>query len=267
MFLERNPSLIDRFHREVANTKGGQYYYFEKNVNMDRLNDYYGEGLKYYMRAKTDTESKLFANSLLVLRYWMADNIALVEKYMKEVNKLFDDSNYSADTMSRFFAARLYHINTRNDSPEKLITDISRYYNNYVQDIKDIPGSSFELVISEALVLTNQKAEGLEWLKKFKNRPYPNNHKDMSVFNILENLLVNNKAGSRNRNYLLSLKKSKRQTAVHSVLNKKYLQLIQLAFKGNKKNKDEWDSLIEATGYKSAVKLKQYKLTNTAKTS
>ena len=38
VFLERNPSLIDKFQREIAKTPTGQYYYFEKLANIDRLN-------------------------------------------------------------------------------------------------------------------------------------------------------------------------------------------------------------------------------------
>ena len=51
-FLERNPHLIDRFQREIATTPAGQYYYFERSVNMDRLNGYYGDGLRFYLRAR-----------------------------------------------------------------------------------------------------------------------------------------------------------------------------------------------------------------------
>ncbi len=46
-FLDRNTSLIERFQREVAALPAGQYFYYEKAVNMDKLNGYYGDGLRY----------------------------------------------------------------------------------------------------------------------------------------------------------------------------------------------------------------------------
>ena len=105
IFLERNPSLIDRFQREIATTKGGQYYYYERCVNMDRLNGYYGDGLKYYLRGKNNNESKIFANSLLVLRYWMTEDLSLLEKHMKEALRIYTDTDYSPNTMGRFFCS------------------------------------------------------------------------------------------------------------------------------------------------------------------
>src|SRR3982750_406427 len=62
VFLERNPSLIDRFQREIAKTPAGQYYYFEQSVNMDRLNGYYGDGLRHYLRGKNTNEARIFAH-------------------------------------------------------------------------------------------------------------------------------------------------------------------------------------------------------------
>jgi hypothetical protein len=55
IFLERNPSLIDRFQREIATSPAGQYHYFERSVNMDRLNNYYGNGLRYIMHTQRAT--------------------------------------------------------------------------------------------------------------------------------------------------------------------------------------------------------------------
>jgi hypothetical protein len=34
LFLEGNPGIVDRFHREVSRTEAGRYYYFEMSVKM-----------------------------------------------------------------------------------------------------------------------------------------------------------------------------------------------------------------------------------------
>ena len=258
IFLERNPSLIDRFRREIATTKAGQYYYYERFVNMDRLNGYYGDGLKYYLRSKNNNEAKLFANSLLVLRYWMIEDLSLLEKHMKEALRIYTDQEYSPTTMSRFFAARLYYLNAKNDSPEKILAEISKYYNTKITDAKDISSVFFDLIICEALTLTNQKMEALEWLKKSKVASYEKDHKDSSAYAILENILLSSKAPSQTRSYLVGPRKNRRYLPIQSTLNKKYLRILQLSLKPEKKESKELNTLIEATGYRRVLNFKHY---------
>ncbi|WP_276502632.1 hypothetical protein [Terrimonas pollutisoli] len=258
IFLERNPSLIDRFQREIAITKGGQYYYYERCVNMDRLNGYYGDGLKYYLRAKNNNEAKIFANSLLVLRYWMTEDLSLLEKHMKEALRIYTDGDYSPNTMSRFFAARLYYLNAKNDSPEKILSDIAKYYNTNIYGAKEVSILSFDLIICEALTLTNQKTEALDWLKKSKNLSSEKDYKDINALTILENILLNSYAPVKTRNYLLNPKKGKRHPSVQSALNKKYLRILQLSLKPEKKEHNELNTLVEATGYRRALNFKHY---------
>ena len=66
-FLNRNPSLTDKFQVQVSKTKNGQIFYFEKFVNIDKLNGYYGNGLRHYYSENPDTRAQVFAHSLLVL--------------------------------------------------------------------------------------------------------------------------------------------------------------------------------------------------------
>ena len=258
IFLERNLSLIDRFQRDVAATKGGQFYYYERCVNMDRLNGYYGDGLKHYLRSKNDNESKLFANSLLVLRYWMTEDLSLLEKHMKEVLRIYAEGNYSPNTMSRYFAARLYYLNAKNESTERTLADIAKYHNTNIHDAKEVSIFSFDLVICEALTLTNQRTEALDWLKKSKSLSDEKGYKDNNAFAILENILLNSKGPAKTRNYILNSKRNKRYHSVHSALNKKYLRILQLTLKSEKKEVNELNTLVEATGYRKALTFKQY---------
>lgn len=258
IFLERNPSLIDRFQREIATTRAGQYYYYERFVNMDRLNGYYSDGLKHYLRSKNNNEAKLFVNSLLVLRYWMIEDHSRLEKHMKEALRIYTDQDYSSNTMSRFFAARLYYLNAKNDSSEKILPEISKYYNTKAPETKDISTAAFDLIICEALTLTNQRTEALEWLKKSKVVFGEKDHKDKSAYAILENILLTSKAPSKSGNYLVSPRKNRRYLPIQSTLNKKYLRILQLSLKPEKKESKELNTLIEATGYRRVLNFKHY---------
>ena len=250
IFLERNPSLIDRFQREIALTPAGQYYYFEHCVNMDRLNNYYGDGLKYYLRAKNSIDAKIFANSLLVFRYWLTDNFHLLEKHIKEIIAVHDDSTYPPHIMGRFFAARLYYSHAKNESSDKILTDAIKYYNTVISGKKGMAlYPYFELLLCEALTLTNQKMEALEWLKRGKSFLPENEGLVSDPFAAWENILVYSSSSLTGRNFHLS-KNENKQRFLSSAFNKTYLKIVQLSFKVEKKRSEELNSLIESTGYK-----------------
>jgi hypothetical protein len=255
MFLERNPSLIDRFQREIAVTPAGQYYYFERYVNMDRLNDYYGDGLKYYARAKNSTDARIFANSLLVFRYWLTDDVVKQEKYMKEIEAVYNGFDYSPNVMGRFFASKLYYAHSKNESPEKVLNDALKYYGTIAGKKGTASGPHFELLICEALALTSQKAEALEWLNRGK---YFLPDKDLipESYFIWENILKRSSVSPNNRNFLLSYKKNqKKHRLASTIFNKNYLHAIRLALNSEKKRNNELTTLVELTGYSKLLAL------------
>jgi len=255
MFLERNPSLIDRFQREVATTPAGQYYYFEQFVNMDQLNNYYGNGLKYYVRAKNSVDARIFANSLSVFRYWLTDNLSSQEKYMNEIEGVYSGFDYSPHVMGRYFASRLYYSNSKNESPEKVLNDALKYYGT-IAGKKMTSYPHFELLICEALTLTNQKAEALEWLNRGK---YFLPDKDLipDSYSIWENILKHSPASVNTKNFLLTHKKNqKKNRPVGNVFNKHYLHAIRLALNTEKKKNDELTTLVKLTGFSKLLFLK-----------
>jgi hypothetical protein len=255
MFLERNPSLIDRFQREIAVTPAGQYYYFERYVNMDRLNDYYGDGLKYYARAKNSVEARIFANSLLVFRYWLTDDTSKQEKYMNEIEAVYNGFDYAPNIMGRLFASKLYDAHARNESSEKVLNDALKYYGTIAGKKGVASSPHFELLICEALALTNQRTEALEWLNRGK---YFLPDKDLipESYSVWENILKHSSSSSSNRNFLLAYKKNQKKNRLAStVFNKNYLQAIRLALNNEKKRNSELNTLVELTGYKKLLHL------------
>lgn len=255
MFLERNPSLIDRFQREVAVTPAGQYYYFEQYVNMDRLNDYYGEGLKYYARAKNTVDARIFANSLLVFRYWLTNDVLKQEKHMDEIEASYNGFDYSPHVMGRFFASKLYYANSKNESPEKVLNDALKYYGTIAGKKGAAVNPHFELLICEALALTNQKTEALEWLNRGKYF-LPDKDSIPDSYSIWENILKP-PAPVNNRNFLLTYKKNqKKHRPISTVFNKNYLHAIRLALNNEKKRNDELNMAVERTGFFKLLSLK-----------
>ncbi|HZI54444.1 MAG TPA: hypothetical protein VFD56_12095, partial [Chitinophagaceae bacterium] len=123
VFLERNPSLIDRFQREIATSPAGQYYYFEQSVNMDRLNNYYGDGLRFYLREKNDNEAFVFSNSIQVLRYWLTNNSELLENAMAELAAITVNSSYPSHIYARYMAARLYYAHSKGEAIDKIMAE------------------------------------------------------------------------------------------------------------------------------------------------
>lgn len=256
MFLERNPSLIDRFQREIAVTPAGQYYYFEQYVNMDRLNSYYGEGLKYYARAKNSVDARLFANSISVFRYWLTDNLYMQERYMSEIEAAYNGFDYSPHVMGRFFASRLYYSHSKNESSEKVLNDALKYYGTIAGKKGMASYPHFELLICEALTLTNQKVEALEWLNRGKYF-LPDKDSIPDSFSIWENILKHSPVSVSARNFLLTHKKNqKKHRPVITVFNKNYIHAIRLALNGEHKRSHELNELVELTGYNKLLHLK-----------
>jgi hypothetical protein len=170
-FLERNPSLIDRFQRDVAKLPGGRYYYYELSVNMDQLNDYYGAGLRHYLRSDNSDQAKVFVHSLLVLRYWLTEDHDMVKRHMAELSSISVSLNFPSHILGRLIAARILAANIRNEPADKILVDATRYHVAIMTSRGNSSPSfpDFELAVSEALILANNHEEALEYIKRGKS--------------------------------------------------------------------------------------------------
>lgn len=264
IFLERNPSLIERFQREVARTAAGQYYYYEASVNMDRLNDYYGNGLRHYLRAAATDPAKLFFHSVLVMRYWLTENTALLEKHMEEIHHITVNQHYPSHILGRLIAARLYHANTRNESIDKIMSEASRYHVSIFSSRGNAVPSypDFELVICEALILTSHFEEAQEYIRRGKaafagyktgNAKHP--------FSFWETFL------SRRKSHPVIPLEPSRKAASPDIynysypLNRKYYNLLLLQ-QNSASKPSQVAALVEETGFKKLHKLYTRKVEN-----
>jgi hypothetical protein len=247
LFLERNPDLIDRFQREIAAIPAGQYYYFERSVNMDRLNDYYGEGLRFYSRSKNTNEAIVFVNSVQILRYWLTNNNEMLEKAMVSMSAINVNNSYPPHIMARYLAARLYYANIKSEALDRVLADTSRFYNAVVSKSNN-SHPDFELILAEALILTKHYAEGSEFIKKGKIRlSATKKYESENQFSIWEKI-VNTKRNTRIKAIITTPKPNIAPVSFPSPLTKKYYTLLYLMTNSRTK-KANYAELISETGF------------------
>ena len=232
LFLERNPDLIDKFQREIAKTATGQYYYYERSVNMDRLTSYYGKGLHYYLISKNTSEAKTFFYSIQVLKYWLTNNPELVEKNIKEIS-IVSISKYHPHIAGRFFAANLYNANMKHLPIDHIWAEAILYLTKIN---KEQSFSEFAEPVYEALLFTNHETEAYELTTYFQEA----------------NIKFIIKAPHKKKMPHKSFPK-KTGGASANILTKKYSRLFSLVLNNASKRKkplySDLDELIKETGF------------------
>jgi len=257
IFLERNPSLIDRFQREIAKTPTGQYYYYEKLANMDRLNGYYGDGLRHYLRAKNTEEGKIFAHSMQVFRYWLTKNTAEMTNHMSEIIPINVTSDFPPHILGRYIAARLYYANVKNEPIDTILAEAKRHHGAIKAIREDSPFSfpDFELIICEALLLTANYEEGAEYIWHGKSYLSDSGQDKNTLFNLWEDF-----AGSRKDDKLKKRKNNPEKQPFHYSFSKKYNTIVELlsasaSKTGSSAADQQLSDLIKETGYKRLLSL------------
>ena len=159
-YLEQHLYLIERFQKEIAGTQNGQKFYFELFINIDKLNSFYGDGLRYYLQEKKDAEAQLFAHSLLCFKNWLVmDNEGMEQHhgilYRYELHKAMQPS-----VCARYFASQLFYADVMGIDKEPILIRARQFYASIVP-LKDHYASfyCFEIILSEAIMLTGQQYE------------------------------------------------------------------------------------------------------------
>jgi hypothetical protein len=258
-FLERHPDLIDPFQREVARTEAGQYYYYEMSVNMDRLHGYFGDGLFHYQRSKGDEDSRLFANSLQVLRYWLTGNRSMLDKHMQEMAGIAVSNSCPSHVLGRVTAARILHANLHREPIDKILGDATKYHVSLLAGSRNIPIPTFpdfELAVCEALVLTGQEEEGAEYIRRGKSLlSFSKNAPAVFPFHLWD-FVIKSKINPNRR----SLPGQKKETAPSpaGILNRKYQNLVRLACtRPGRREQKQIEQLIAETGFTAFEKIRK----------
>lgn len=250
-FLERHPDLADPFHREVARTEAGQYYYFEMSVNMDHLHGMYGDGLYHYLHAKPGDDARLFAHSLQVMRYWLTGQTALLDRHMELIRDIPVSISCPSHILGRLAAARIFHASTHRQSIESILGDATKYHVSLLAGSRNIPIPTFpdfELAVCEALVLTGREEEGAEYIRRGKSLLSFSKRKPLlQPFQLWDYIMAGRINPNRRQ---IPDKTADIQPIPATILNRKYQNLVRMActrVPGREQN--QLQQLVKETGF------------------
>ena len=171
LFLEKHSYLIDPFQRTMSKSIVGQEVYFEQFINIDQLNGYYGEGLRYYLTEKLNNEGQIFAHSLLALCSFLIGERKSLDVHYHNVMQQVLDKSVHPFVCARYFATQLFYHH--NDTAE--LAEIALKARAFFRDM--VPAKDayhafpcFELVMAEALLLTRQPLEALFYVKESRKK-------------------------------------------------------------------------------------------------
>jgi hypothetical protein len=171
LFLDKHPLLIDAFQRAMSKSVVGQEVYYEQFVNIDQLNGYYGDGLRYYLTEKLTSEGQIFAHSLLALCSFLVGEQKSLEVHYRNVIQHSLDKSVHPFVCGRHFATQLLYHHDDAGELSKVALNARMFYKDMVPS-KDAYHSfpCFELIMAEALLLTRQPLEALFYIKESKKK-------------------------------------------------------------------------------------------------
>lgn len=175
-FLESNSSLIEEFQFEIAKTLNGQTFYFEHFVNIDRLNCYYGEGIRYYLNENKTLSGQLFGNYIYCLKYFLTmDSIELKKLHNNIiVNDICKTMNSATAAYS--FSAQMLYAQTADINPDKILVNVRQYYSAYdPSNESPLTVINFFNTLSLTLILTDLYEEALFFIDEMLNFIKTNN--------------------------------------------------------------------------------------------
>ena len=183
--LEKWPNVIEDFQQQVARKVNGQTFYFEQFINIDKLNSYYGNGLRYYLNEKKSVDAQIFGHSLLCFRNWLTINDEGVLKHFNALKNLTPHPTAHPFISGRYYAAMLYYSDVfKGDTDLVLMAARDFYAGLKLVKHPDQCFPCFEYIMAEALILVNHYDEAMyyinESVKKRNNHLPP--HIDVRLF-------------------------------------------------------------------------------------
>lgn len=164
-YLVANEGLAENFQRAISKTKSGREYYYEKLPNIDKLNSFYGDGLRYYINESRLPEKKIYGYSLLCLRDWLNGNDSGLKTNFDVIRRLSLSKSAPQFIQGRYFAAHLLYISNAGINSSNVLAEA---YKTHIA-LRPISGSpdlsqTFEYSFSEALILTGNFEQALYYI-------------------------------------------------------------------------------------------------------
>jgi hypothetical protein len=254
-FLSQFPELANRFQRAIAKTKNGQAYYFEQFVYTDKLNSFYGEGLRYYLSEKKTAEAQVFGYSLLCLRDWLVGNTSSLKRNFETIKSQRLSKHANPYVSGCYYSASLLYAEASNLDTQRILAEAYKVH----LDLKLLGKSqlqfwSFEYAIAHSLVLTRHYQDALYYINQASlNNSESPNPLDNSFYHKLTLLKAIAFAQSGILDEAEKLLDQIR-TSQFNFLSKKadtilYLLLTCFLKKANKKLEKQLTDLIDETGF------------------
>lgn len=163
-FLSHYPEFAEKFQRAIAKTKNGQTAYYENFVHMDKLNSFYGNGIRYYINEAKTNEAKIFGNGLLCLRYWLTDNKSELKKNFEFIKSNKLTKAVPPVICSSYLSSHLYYADAFELNPERILDEAHALHVEFKKrdDIKLFECLEYNLCL--ALVITSHFEEGLFYI-------------------------------------------------------------------------------------------------------
>jgi len=158
------------------------------------------------------------------------------------------NNSYPTHIYARYIAARLYYAHSKGEPIDKIIGEASRYYSNFLlRNGNNNP--DFELIITEALVLTNHYSEASEYIKRGKSRLAlgRKTHAGENPFSPWEKMII----GKRNMTLKAIMPPSKTNLSAvssSSPLTRRYHSILHL-LAASKTKRTNFSDLIRETGF------------------
>lgn len=252
-FLEHQSFGFDAFQREIARTKNGQRIYFEKFIHIDKLNSYYGDGLRYYLHECGEKDGQIFGHSTLCFRYWLSGNNMGVEHNYNKIMLQAVDKTTPPHIAGSFFAAQLFYAHAFNKQQDTILMEARQYY-SLMKPSKENSTLSYQFLkqLSEALVLTAQYDEASYYIEEaLRKRKGQNPDNDLGMFEAIQlfNAFVKTHVQEPDaKELVLSINPNN-----YYFLHKRYMTILYLSlkqsFQKSSHNHEQMQNLIEETGF------------------
>jgi len=161
-YLNQNTGVAELFQEAIFKARKGLDVYFEKFINIDHLNSYYGNGLMLYIKEARMPEQRTFAYSLLTLRYWLVDDHKMIAESFNKI--LHFDNKKNPAVSAWYYSAALLHSNVFNLSSKSILNQANAahlFFKNACSPIEE----NFAFIFCRALILTGHFEHALYYIR------------------------------------------------------------------------------------------------------
>lgn len=255
-FISLSPELANKFQRAIAKTTNGQVIYFEQYINIDKLNSFYGEGLRYYLGEKKSAEGQVFGYALLCIRDWLSADHVGMKKSGEHIKKLVLPKKADPFVYGYYFAASLLYAEEHQLDTQKVLAEAYKMQ----LELKRLKKSSvlvqsFEYTMASVLVWTQYYQDAIFYINE-ASLNYPKT--DLLIDQMGYSRLVLFKAVAFAKSGIVDEAErffEQIRPSQFSFLTKKtdtilYLSLARSLKKTNKKLEKQLEELVKETGFR-----------------